>query len=85
MVELRRRLFVKKDGRICGVKNTLPNKLIAIVISAVTGSPCLVKISMPEPIMLIPMKVVMPKAKTIIVPKTLTLKITPKKDIPIAR
>ena len=65
-------------GLVVG-KNTFPNRLIAMVISAVTGSPCLVKIRMPEPIMLIPTNVAIPKTKTISVPKTLTLRITPKK------
>ena len=52
----------------------MPNRLVAMVMSAVTGSPCLVKISIPEPIMLKPMNVPMPKARTISVPTMLMLK-----------
>ena len=72
-------------GRTCGGKSTLPNKLVAMVMRAVTGSPCLVNINMPEPIMLKPINALMPKATTIIVPKTLMLKDTPKINTPIER
>ena len=54
-----------------------------MVMSAVTGSPCLVRISIPEPIILMPMNVPMPKAKTISVPTILTLRDTPKKYTPM--
>ena len=63
----------------------MPNKLVTMVMSAVTGSPCLVKIRMPEPIMLKPINALMPKAKTIMVPKILMLSDTPKINTPIAR
>ena len=49
-----------------------------MVMRAVTGSPCLVKIRIPAPIMLKPMNVPMPKARTMSVPKMLMLKETPK-------
>ena len=68
-----------------GGKSTFPNKLVAMVMTVVTGSPCLVRISMPEPIMLKPMKVPMPNATTSTVPMMFMLRMTPKARMPTAR
>ncbi len=62
--------------------STFPNRLVAKVMIVVTGSPCLVKIKTPAPIMLNPMNVPMPNPTTIMVPIMLTLKITPKAKTP---
>ncbi len=62
----------------CGGKSTLPKRLVVIVIRAVTGSPCFVKIRIPAPIMLKPRNVPTPSAITIIVPIMLMLRVRPK-------